>query len=250
MDSIYQEFSNYIDLITTNYNMKELNRFKEHPSVTYMLEHVTYELGKKYLFYIQKDTPYTMDKIIEYCQLNDKFGGGQKYNYDIITTSPSNFRYIFHSYLILNHIKKLNLSTLNLLEVGCGYGGLCIALLYFSKFYNITINKYYCVDLPTISKLQQFYLSHFDNKTEIVFCNALEYGQTIQDNNLFLVSNYCFSEVSNENQVNYVKHLFPKVSHGFMVWNHIPLYDFGFKVSSEEEYPQTSTNYPNRYVYF
>ena len=46
----------------------------------------------------------------------------------------------------------------------------------------------------------------------------------------------------------YIKTLFPKVQHGFMAWNMIPIYDFGFKYTIEDEYPKTGDF--NKYVYF
>ena len=252
MDSWYEQFSNYISLALSN-NKKELYSFKNDPSVTYMLEHCTYNQGNNYLYVINniKNRPFTKENIVEYCELNDKFGGGKKFDYKFIITSPSNFRYILHAYLILNHMKNLNLSDVNLVELGCGYGGLCLAVLYFSKFFNINITKYYCIDLPIISNLQKFYLSNFTIADNIVeFHSSYDYGKSINDKDLFLVSNYCFSEISKQNQYKYITNLFPKVSHGFMTWNAIPIYNFGFKISFEEEYPQTCESNPNKYVYF
>ena len=76
----------------------------------------------------------------------------------------------------------------------------------------------------------------------------------MSSSNLFLISNYSFSEIESEHQKGYIKYLFPKVSHGFIIWNHIALYDFGFKVTIEDEYPLTSNNpnplLNNKYVYF
>jgi hypothetical protein len=65
---------------------------------------------------------------------------------------------------------------------------------------------------------------------------------------MFLVSNYCFSEISTEFQKKYIDTLFPKISHGFMAWNNSPTYYFGFEIKEEIEYPKTG-NF-NRYVYF
>jgi hypothetical protein len=49
-------------------------------------------------------------------------------------------------------------------------------------------------------------------------------------------------------QKQYIATLFPKVSHGFMAWNNIPLYNFGFETKSETEVPLTGP--VNKYVYF
>ncbi len=246
IEDLYMRFCNYI-------NKNDLQQFKYDDNVTYMLEHVTFDIGIQYLNYIFKEPLLTVSDIIKYCELNDTIGGGIKYNYNFITTSPSNFRYIFHSHLILSHIKRLGLNNLNLVEVGCGYGGLCLALNYFSKVYGITINKYHLVDLGPINQLQKFYLQYHDIYFDLKFHDANYFGKDIDDNNLFLVSNYCFSEISKQNQEQYITHLIPKVSHGFMAWNHIPTYNFGFEYTEELEYPLTCSShnpYLNKYVYF
>ena len=85
---------------------------------------------------------------------------------------------------------------------------------------------------------------------EVVDClDASTFGKNIDKNNMFLISNYCFSEVSSEYQKEYITHLFPKVVHGFMAWNCIELYNFGFNIRVEEERPNTGGKY-NKYVYF
>jgi hypothetical protein len=63
------------------------------------------------------------------------------------------------------------------------------------------------------------------------------------------VSSYSFSEIDNSFQQNYIKHLFPKITHGFIVWNFIKLYDFGKDIISiTKEIPWEAENV--LYVYF
>jgi hypothetical protein len=246
MSDIYTSWCNQAR-ITTEHNL--LNNFKSNINVTDMLEHVSYDQGQKYLDIIFKQiNKIPIQDIISYCELNDKIGGGLKYNYSFITTSPSNFRYILHSHLILTHMKSKNNNEVNIVEVGGGYGGLCLALNHFSKLYDINIKTYNIVDLPEIINLQRLYLSNFNLSFDLKLHNAYQYGSTVEDTNLFLISNYAFSEISNENQQNYIKTLFGKVSHGFMTWNMIPVYNFGFDYTEEIEYPLTGPF--NKYVYF
>jgi hypothetical protein len=242
MDKTYEKYSEYINSLTNIDNFKSNHLYEE------ILEHVSYEKGKEYLSLIISQTPFTKEDIINYCNQNDIYGGGKKHNYDFITTSPTNFRYIFHSYLILTHMNSLELNNINIVEVGCGYGGLCLAMSYFSKILNISINSYNLIDLPAISRLQQLYLVNHDINFTTKFHSAFEYGKDIELDKLFLISNYCFSEISKEHQDNYIEKLFPKVEHGFMVWNFIPLYFFGFFYRQEREYP--STGHMNKYLYF
>lgn len=46
---------------------------------------------------------------------------------------------------------------------------------------------------------------------------AFDHGSNIQKENMFLISNYCFSEISQENRNKYVEILFPKVLHVFLL---------------------------------
>jgi hypothetical protein len=139
------------------------------------------------------------------------------------------------------------MDELNIVEVGGGYGGLYLAISFFSNKYQVIINSYNIIDLYDATVLQKWYLSQH-GITNVNFHDSNSFGENINVNNLFLISNYCFSEISKELQEKYIQILFPKVSHGFMSWNSIPLYNFGFYVKSEKEYPLT--DHKNLYVYF
>lgn len=250
-DSLYDAFTNYIQSIVRGGDLRD---FKSNSNVTYVLEHVNEGLGKQYYESIKKHTSFTIEQIRAYCQKNDTHGGGHKCNYGWITTSPSNFRYLLHAHIILTHMKRQGQNAIRVAEVGCGYGGLCLAITDFAPLYNVTIAEYHLIDLPDISSLQQLYLSKFPISTAVSFHSAYTYGSNISSSDLFLISNYCFSEISDEHQKQYLQQLFPKVSHGFMIWNHIVLYDIGRAVTTEEEYPLTSycanPLLNNKYVYF
>jgi len=242
IENIYVSFCEYVQSIN------DLTDFKSNPLLKSILEHVSFAQGQEYLEHINLINQYTQEDIINYCKENDKYGNSEKFDYGFITTSPTNFRYILHSFLILKHLNELDKKEINIVEIGCGYGGLCLALNYFSKKMNITINNYYLIDLPDISNLQKLYLNNYSIDSSLHYHNAFNYGSDIDNNDLFLISNYCFSEISHENQQNYIKNLFAKISYGFMVWNHIPLYDFGFSYKEELEYPLTGNL--NKYIYF
>jgi hypothetical protein len=189
--------------------------------------------------------------ILKFCELNDKIGNPIKSKIKYLYNSPSNLRYIFHAHLILTHIGSLNLNNLNIVEVGGGYGGLCLAIYYFSKFYNVSIEKYNIIDLNSVIKLQKKYLTtlEFENINNVNFIDSNTFGGTINTENLFLISNYCFSEISLELQKEYTnKVLNPYVSHGFLTWNFIQLYKFidDKDITAEFEFPQTGGN--NLYV--
>jgi len=226
----------------------DLTYFKSHPDYTYVLEHTGHGDGLEYLNLIKRQTKISEDEVKAFCMLNDSVGNPKKSNFGVINTSPSNLRYIFHSHLILSHISSLNLPVINIIEVGGGYGGLALCLDFFSKKYGVKINSYKIIDLKAPTDLQKLYLSKVNPKMNVEFFDGVTYGKDVEVKSAFLISNYCFSELDSERRDQYAKNLFPKVEHGFMCWNMIPLYNFGFNVKHEIEYPLTGDF--NKYVYF
>lgn len=241
----YSPYANYVESICQSCN---LSSFKSHPNYTYMLEHVSKVQGDEYIYFIKNTMNITDDEIKKFCTLNDSIGNPKKDEFGFMVASPSSLRYIFHAHLILKHLSNLNLQIIDIVEVGGGYGGLSLAVHHFSEKYGLKINSYTIVDLPSISKLQNLYLNKVAPSLKVDFVDATTFGEGITKQNMFLISNYCFSEISTEFQKKYIDTLFPKVSHGFMAWNMIPTYYFGFEIKEELEYPKTG-NF-NRYVYF
>ena len=261
MADLYTRFTSYLRQAL---GTPAMDFFKFHPDVTDMLEHVSPSLGEEYMTHLLTAPLLSAERIRAYCQKNDRIGGGQKHPYssltsstllregksppEDLTTSPSNLRYLFQAHLICSHLRHLQKETVEIVEVGCGYGGLFLAMDMVAPLYSIRISCYHLIDLPESSALQQWYLSGHDGITPTRFHLASTYGDAIDRTDLFLISNYCFSEIAEEHQRRYRQQLFPRVSHGFMAWNNIPTYDFGFPMKEEIEYPLTGPM--NRYVYF
>lgn len=246
IESTYTSYYDYVSKITAE---SDLSSFKSNDAYRGTLEHVSFEQGVEYLKLIRSSTPLKDEAIVNFCKENDRIGNSIKYDYGFITTSPSNLRYLFHSHLILNHISSLKLENLNIVEVGGGYGGLCLAISQLGKYYDVVINNYNIIDLPAIGTLQSKYLELHTLNFIVNTYSAFNYGEEItSNNNTFLISNYCFSEIASEHQLKYINNLFPKIQHGFFAWNHIPVYNFGFKYDVEDEYPLTGQF--NKYVYF
>jgi hypothetical protein len=234
------DYTNYVNFIK---NLKSIDNFKSNEDYRFVLEHTSYEQGKEYIRYIEH---LDKNKVINYCIKNDKIGGGIKHDYILLKTSPSNFRYLLHADIILKHINSLKLNNLDIVEIGGGYGGLCLAINELNE--NIKIKSYNLIDLSPVIQLQKQYLYQHKINYATNFYEAFNYGEEIKYNNMFLISNYSFSEINNNHQKEYIKKLFPKVSHGFMTWNFIKVFDFGFSYKEEVEYPLTGKL--NKYVYF
>jgi hypothetical protein len=235
----YDTYANYVDKIVTSGN---IHGFKAHPSYHYMLEHCSPKFGEDYYGLLRTAHNLSDNQIATYCQLNDAVGGSAL---AVIGTlpfpvSPTSVGYLRHACLTVDHMLSLNLNDVNVVEVGCGYGGYLLALDYVSKLRGIRIQSYTCIDLDAPLRLQQLYLSTHKLSFDVSFVSASTYGQTVRKNNLFLVSIYCFSEISPYHQRGYMTHLFPSVSHGLIMWNHVNLFNFGKPIlSANTEVPLT-----------
>jgi len=242
-------YDSYVKFLNKILKDNDISGFKSNIDYKQILEHVSPDFGKEYLKLIESNTSITKNMIKNFCNINDKIGSPDLTDFDYFTASPTSLRYIFHAHLILSHINTLKLNNLDIVEIGGGYGGLCLALHYFSSLYDVSINSYNIIDLKTACDLQKLYLNSVQYDLQnLHFNDSTTFGNNIDKKNLFLISNYCFSEIDNFYQQKYIENLFPKVSHGFITWNLIPLFDFGFNIKIEDEYPYTGGG--NKYIYF
>lgn len=249
-------YNSYIQSIKLNLNKTPVDwSFKSDNNYTGILEHVNVTQGIQYLNCIK--TKYSSlyenntDLLIKLCNTNDKFGETQKELIDNFTIcSPTNLRYIFHSFLILTYMQEKALNNIDIIEIGGGYGGLCFYIYNLAPLFNITINTYSIFDLLEASMLQKLYLEQL-NITNAKFYQLDNF--TDLSTNSFLISNYAFSEISMELQQEYsAKILNPYTSCGFLSWNFINVYEFinNKHVKIEPELPITGNPQFNRFVYF
>jgi hypothetical protein len=259
IESIYIDYVKFIQTITHE-NINNSN-FKQKSEYTTILEHVSYDLGQKYANLIETEfIDISIENINNYVRLNDYIGNPVKYDFkiknEIIHASPSSLRYIYHSLIILKHFEYKGNNSI--VEVGGGYGGLFLAIDFFSQILNIHINNYYIIDLIDIGNLIKIYLSKHNNiiKTNYSIENADLYGDTIKDDKLFFISNYCFTEINEIHRIGYCNNLLNKVTSGFITWQtglvSIDKIKFYIKYDChvKEESPQTSSEFKNYYVKF
>jgi hypothetical protein len=256
-------YSNYINFLSQlNKENIESISFKSNSEYNSILEHVNFDSALQYLRLIETEfSQISITNIIEYTELNDKYGNPNKQlfttNLGSVYCSPTSLRYVYHALTILDNYK---IYQLPIVEVGCGYGGLFLAINYFSKVLNIDIPKYYIIDLKEVTNLIRLYLDINSDHIHISYEIKLSdnYGADISDTELYFISNYCFTEISNEYRDNYIQQLLPKCIHGFITWQTV----FGLSIDESNnifknktnyilEKPQTCSNeYPNYFVTF
>jgi hypothetical protein len=257
-------YSNYIssikNIITNNINTIS---FKNNVEYNGILEHVSKKQGEQYLSYIITEFPeISTNQILEFVNSNDLYGNPKRYDFklnnDIINCSPTSLRYIYHALIILQYYK--NTKCASIVEVGCGYGGLFLALCFFSNALNIKIMNYHIVDLPEVGLLIDMYLKLHINSINIPYSihDSKFFGSDILSENLFFISNYCFTEIDLNLRNKYIDNLISKTQNGFITWQTI--FDkiqienifFNKKIKNIiEEKPQTATNeYKNYFVHY
>lgn len=247
--SIYESYTECIEE-----NLKVNPRcwsFKSDARYNYVLEHVSKEQGEQYLDLVIDEFPDFFsnhkDLILDICSKNDQLGKPKVEKFDKLVNgyplrfSPTNMRYLYQSLLILEKMENFKLKEVDVIEIGGGYGGLCLFLNEISKAIgDVRIISYGICDLWQAKALQSLYLeSHEIRLADIYWENS------------FLISNYAFSELTPTIRNNYQNHVInPYCSHGFLAWNGCDFYEFvkNKAISREKERPETHPR--NEYVTF
>lgn len=244
-------YAPYADYVRSIVSTRDISTFKSNPKYTYMLEHVLPSSGKEYYTILRNDYSLSDETISSFCTKNDAIGSPIRCMIGSLPhpVSPTSLRYLVHASTILDHLVSHTNDTRDIVELGCGYGGLALALDFVSTLRSIPISSYTCVDLDAPLALQKLYLQNFTLSFPIDFHSASTYGAGITKQNMFFVSMYCFSEIETEHQIGYIRRLLPKVSHGVMLWNMIPVFDFGKTITCiDTERPLTAVG--NKIVLF
>jgi len=217
-------YNEYIEFLKKNTVPITELKFKSSDTYCSILEHVSYDYGVQYLKLIGDEFPHvSLEHILGFVHMNDAIGMPKRYTFidkhkNAILCSPTSLRYIYHSLVIIEHFKNTNCKSM--VEVGCGYGGLCLAIQYFTKIQGIFIEAYHLIDLQPVCNLIGNYLNYHKShiSSKLAFHASETYGNDIVDANLFFISNYCYTEIEEHHNRAYTKILFPKVSHGFITW--------------------------------
>lgn len=235
MSDLYNKWERIAEEIAT----KKLTNWKSHPSVAYMLEHEWVLSANMYIDVLRTELSDTT--IQRLADLNDLYGGSAKQIINGINTSPSSIRYIRHAYDVCKHMISKNLNDITLIEIGGGYGGLALIMSEVAAIFGIRVQKYIIYDLPSVQKLQKYYLSLHTISMEIEWRDCATFGADVSsDTTNVLVSCYCISEVPNGIRKQYLRNLLPNIKAAFFVWNWGSKEDLPSDRDERPEIPDTS----------
>ena len=195
-----------IDVILTSNS--EFSRFRRKYNYREILEHVDFRLGRKYLLKIQELDPSLESAKMDF-KRNDVIGKPRRYKYPTFGyISPTTLRYIS---VALDIKREIDLTNVNkVVEIGAGYGGQAAIL---EKY--IADMNYFIFDLPQVQKLIQKYLAKVGVK-EVTYLNLLNFEPKEFD---LVVSNYAFSELPKELQIEYLEKVLLKSKNGYLIMN-------------------------------
>jgi putative sugar O-methyltransferase len=205
------EMTNYLNSVRDFLvHPSEFGNFRRRFEYREILEHVTYKQGREYLALIHS---YGKDlenqKLLDFAS-EESTGNPRKFFYDNgKKVSPTTLRYI----AIANEINFLfgDLTGLRVGEIGIGYGGQANIL---TKMY--TLRTYLGYDLAEVIELSNLYLQKEDSNFEIAGMDIHALAPRKLD---LLISNYAFSELPIQIQMNYMTKLINRASSGYMIMN-------------------------------
>lgn len=202
---VAQNYVDFIENALSNENVFESFRRGGHQYDT-ILEHLSYEDGRVYLQYIQREYPHLINSFDKF-KINDSIGFPYIYDYGekYGNINPTTLRYIKFAGDIQKHFGDLN--GMDLIEIGGGYGGLVRVLSSMYEFNSVRLH-----DLTPAKKLQKKYLNRFDINP--IIDASIE---NIVTDNSIVISNYAWCECDLETRNNYVDKMVKKAKYTYMV---------------------------------
>lgn len=179
--------------------------FKVHPDYKEVLEHLSKRLGQRHYELIRKNNPQLLE--IENIFDNDKYGTPDRENYAPYLCSPTTMQYIS----VVSNLIDLygSLYGFKIIELGGGYGGQA----YITRR-TTCLGEYDIIDLEECGLLQRKYLQKLG-----MAVNTYSPTDIISKQYDLFISNYALSEVSGEDQLNYVKSIVLKCKKGYITCN-------------------------------
>lgn len=194
-------------------NDQAFKMFRSSDKYKVILEHVTEREGRMYLNLVERDNPQLLDNIVKY-KTNDSVGSPTKFQYDgnVGAVSPTTLRYIK---VLSDLVKEFgNLDGLDIVEIGCGYGGQ--AKIIMDTF---NVKSYTLIDLKPVLGLTERYLTAVGvDISKLKFLTMEELPEASYD---LFISNYAYSECNKAIQKEYYDKVLSKSKMGYITANFI-----------------------------
>jgi hypothetical protein len=208
--SSFSDTREYVSIVNmAAENQETFNRFRSNRQYRKILEHVTKDLGYRYLSEIKelnKDYASLFSKVTYL----DSIGGPLRYRFKQLgSLSPTTIRYMY----VHLRLRSLfgSLDGYRIIEIGGGFGGQ--AALSTSLESNLHWRIY---DLPSVIKLQKKFTDSLGLSTKMSFSSGLDLESNSGD---LLISNYALSEISRNLQMEYISSVIQNCPRGYMTWN-------------------------------
>jgi hypothetical protein len=186
-------------------------QFKKDPFFNLLWENHSPEEGEQWLSKIQIDYPSLLEKLSQFRQ-NDEWGSPRVHSFEGAGDfSPSTLRLIAIAGDMQN--KMGDMSGLNIVQIGAGFGGMCKILHDIASFKSYTI-----VDLPEQLALAKKYLERLgiDNVT---YLTPEELVHTECD---LVISDRSFSEFNRSYQARFIEKIFIRSHSGYILGHVFP----------------------------
>ena len=191
---------------------KRFIRFRQSPFYKIVLEHIHYDLAKKYLKQVkiflksQSFVPY-LNAMVR----NDRVGSPELFKFDFGYVSGTSLRYckVYLEIKTLFDMEKINYIA----EIGGGYGG---QALIFDTLHK-PLTKYRIFDLPVVIKLIERYINSYylNSSFSANDINSLSKQQSFD----LVISNYAFSELPRNLQEIYMNKVILNSRCGYLTMN-------------------------------
>jgi hypothetical protein len=186
--------------------------FRREPVYVEILEHVTRDQGAAYIDVILRDNPDLLTDSPGWYHANDTLGSPRLYEYETTgPVSPVTLRYL----KVLSDLRRLfdDLSNLDIVEIGVGYGSQCRLVTQYWP-----VSSYTLIDIPPALNLARRYLTTLGTDAPLRF----ESPDAIQAQPYDLcISNYAFSELARPVQQAYADSVVSSSERGYMTCNFI-----------------------------
>jgi hypothetical protein len=192
-------------------NPQIFSKFRQSPTYRKVVETTNYWKGYEFLQEIITHLPSMVDRF-DLFRENDSLGGAEVFDYaGVGFFSPITLRYL----KTLADLEMLfgSLDGLDIIEIGCGFGGQCNLILNAFKPRSFTL-----VDIDEVLPLIEKFLRPL-KKMDRVKLATLDRLSTLESYDL-IISNYAYTELSRDIQDAYYDKVLARSKRGYITYNY------------------------------